>query len=118
MDLLADSAGLADAGTLSDYENSTYRSRLMALVREFVGVSDDGRAVRRAAVRAGVEAARVRDEIADIINAVDRGSDPPALRVAGVRHAAEDRQHRPRRGEPRLPPAGLRGPGAGNRGTA
>ena len=70
VDLLADSAGLADAGTLSDYDNSTYRSRLMALVREFVGVSGDGRAVRRAAVRAGVEAARVRDEIADIINAV------------------------------------------------
>ena len=70
VDLLADSAGLADAGTLSDYDNSTYRSRLMGLVREFVGVSDNGRAVRRAAVRAGVEAARVRDEIADIINAV------------------------------------------------
>src|SRR4051812_44579546 len=33
VDLLADSAGLADAGTLSDYDNSTYRSRLMALVR-------------------------------------------------------------------------------------
>ena len=63
-------AGLADAGTLSDYESSTYRSRLMALVREFVGVSDYGRAVRRAAVRAGIEAARVSDKVADIINAV------------------------------------------------
>jgi Domain of unknown function (DUF4158)/Tn3 transposase DDE domain len=68
---LAREAGLADAiDTLVHYESSTYRSRLMALVRRFVGVTDFGRAARRVGVVAAIEAARVRENVADIINAV------------------------------------------------
>lgn len=68
---LAREAGFADAiDTLVHYESSTYRSRLMALVRLFVGVTDFGRAARRVGVVAAIEAARVRENVADIINAV------------------------------------------------
>ncbi|CAO3363360.1 Tn3 family transposase, partial [Azospirillum palustre] len=64
---IADLRGALD--TLPDYDSSTYRVRLTAAVREFVGVSNDGPTIRRTAVRASVVAARTRDEAADIINA-------------------------------------------------
>lgn len=68
---LAIGAGLTDAlETLCDYDASTYRVRLTAMVREFIGVSNDGQVVRRTAVRAGIAAARAWDEAADIVNAM------------------------------------------------
>ncbi|MEI8397184.1 MAG: Tn3 family transposase, partial [Rhodospirillaceae bacterium] len=67
---LAHNTGLAEAlEKLSDYDGSTYRIRLMALVRAFLGITDDGHTVRRTAVRISIETARVRNEVADIINA-------------------------------------------------
>lgn len=98
---LAHAAGLTGAlDALPDYDGSTYRVRLMALVRVFVGVTSDGHAVRRTAVRASVEAARARDEIADIINAaieelVRQRFELPAfgtlLKIAGTARAAVNR---------------------------
>ena len=54
---------------LAGYETSTYRSRLTALVRDFVGVAAFGRRAHHVAQVASVEAAHAREDIADIINA-------------------------------------------------
>lgn len=48
---------------------SSYRSRLMALVRDYVGVTAYGPPARKAATTAAIDAARSRDDLADIINA-------------------------------------------------
>ncbi len=47
---------------------SSYRTRLMALVREHVGVAAYGLAARKAATIAAIDAARGRDDLADIVN--------------------------------------------------
>ena len=54
---------------MSGYDDSSYRIRLMALVRGFVGVAGYDREARGMAARACIEAARTRDDLADIINA-------------------------------------------------
>ncbi|ALG74229.1 hypothetical protein VY88_17950 [Azospirillum thiophilum] len=58
------------AAVLADYQTSTYRSRLTSLVREYAGVAAFGRLARTVAQAAAAEAARMRDDVADIINAV------------------------------------------------
>ena len=63
-------AGLADnTGELAGYGDTTYRVRLAALVRGYVGVNGYDREARGIAVRACIEAARTRDDLADIVNA-------------------------------------------------
>ena len=59
----------AAAHEISGYDGTTYRVRLSALVRGFVGVAGYDRAARSLAVRACIEAARTRDDLADIVNA-------------------------------------------------
>ncbi len=69
-DHIAASAGLAGStGELAGYGDTTYRVRLAALVRGYVGVTGYDRDARGIAVRACVEAARTRDDLADIVNA-------------------------------------------------
>lgn len=58
------------ATVLADYQTSTYRSRLTGLVREYAGVAAFGRLARTVAQAAAAEAARMRDDVADIVNAV------------------------------------------------
>lgn len=48
---------------------SSYRSRLMTLVRDYVGVAAYGPPARKAATVAAIEASRGRDDLADIVNA-------------------------------------------------
>jgi len=63
-------AGLAgNTGELVGYGDTTYRVRLAALVRGYVGVTGYDRDARGIAARACVEAARTRDDLADIVNA-------------------------------------------------
>jgi Domain of unknown function (DUF4158) len=50
------------------YDASTARDRHMALVRAFIGVTAYGSAARKIMVEASLEAARTRDDLADIIN--------------------------------------------------
>jgi len=70
IDHIAASAGLAGStGELAGYGDTTYRVRLAALVRGYVGVTGYDRDARGIAVRACVEAARTRDDLADIVNA-------------------------------------------------
>jgi hypothetical protein len=67
---VAAAAGLAGAvPEIAGYDDTTYRVHLAALVRGFVGVSGYNRAARGIAVRACIEAARTRDDLADIVNA-------------------------------------------------
>jgi len=67
---IAASAGLAGStGELAGYGDTTYRVRLAALVRGYVGVTGNDHDARGMAVRACVEAARTRDDLADIVNA-------------------------------------------------
>jgi len=54
---------------IASYNDTTYRVRLAALVRDFVGVAGYDGEARSAIVRACIEAARTRDDLADIINA-------------------------------------------------
>ena len=62
--------GLTNPATvLADYQTSTYRSRLTGLVREYAGVAAFGRMARTVAQAAAAEAARMRDDVADIVNA-------------------------------------------------
>lgn len=69
-DHIASVAGLAgNTGELAGYGDSTYRVRLASLVRDFVGVADYDREARGIAARACIEAARTRDDLADIVNA-------------------------------------------------
>jgi hypothetical protein len=60
-------AGVADE--LAFYDSTSYRTRLMTLVRAFVGVAGYDRAARAVAVQASLAAARTRDDLADIVNA-------------------------------------------------
>ena len=55
---------------LADYQSSSYRSRLTGLVRDFVGVTAYGRRACDVARTAAAEAARLREDTADIVNAV------------------------------------------------
>src|SRR3954469_16364467 len=64
IDHIAAAAGLAsNTGELVGYGDTTYRVRLAALVRGYVGVTGYNREAR------GIEAARTRDDLADIVNA-------------------------------------------------
>jgi TnpA family transposase len=54
---------------LASYDSTTYRVRLMALVRGFVGVAGYDRSARAVAVQASLRAARTRDDLTDIVNA-------------------------------------------------
>ncbi len=66
----AASAGMANAiPELVGYDDTTYRVRLATLVRGYVGVSGYDREARGLAARACIEAARTRDDLADIVNA-------------------------------------------------
>ncbi|HET9107133.1 MAG TPA: Tn3 family transposase [Steroidobacteraceae bacterium] len=70
IDHIASVAGLAGhTGELAGYGDSTYRIRLASLVRGFVGVAGYDREARGIAARACIEAARTRDDLADIVNA-------------------------------------------------
>ena len=70
IDHIAAVAGLAsDADELAGYGDTTYRVRLAALVRDYVGVTGYDREARGIAARACIEAARTRDDLADIVNA-------------------------------------------------
>ena len=67
---VASAAGLAGgADELASYDGSSYRTRLMTLVRAFAGVASYDRAARAVAVQASLAAARTRDDLADIVNA-------------------------------------------------
>ena len=68
---IAAAAGLTSAlGELGAYDAaSSYRSRLMGLVREHVGVAAYGPPARKVATQAAIEASRGRDDLADIVNA-------------------------------------------------
>ncbi len=54
---------------VAGYGDSTYRVRLSALVRGYVGVTGYDREARGIAARGCIEAARTRDDLADIVNA-------------------------------------------------
>ena len=68
---VAAAAGLDNAVTEFDAYDaaSSYRSRLMALVRDYVGVAAYGPPARKAATVAAIEASRGRDDLSDIVNA-------------------------------------------------
>jgi len=51
------------------YDKASYRVRLLALVRGFMGVAGYDREARGMAAQACIEAARTRDDLADIVNA-------------------------------------------------
>src|SRR5512135_3386704 len=53
---------------VADYDDTTYRTRLMKLVREFAGVSGYDRTARGVAARASMSAARTREDLADLVN--------------------------------------------------
>jgi Domain of unknown function (DUF4158) len=70
IDHVAAAAGLPDAvPEIAGYDATSYRVRLSALVRGYVGVAGYDREARGVAVRACIEAARTRDDLADIVNA-------------------------------------------------
>jgi TnpA family transposase len=70
IDHVAAAAGLPDAvPEIAGYDATSYRVRLSALVRDYVGVAGYDRDARGVAVRACIEAARTRDDLADIVNA-------------------------------------------------
>ncbi len=54
---------------LAGYDDTTYRVRLATLVRSYAGVAAYDREARGMAARACIEAARTRDDLADIVNA-------------------------------------------------
>jgi len=67
---VAASAGLAGAAPeVAGYDDTSYRVRLLALVRGFMGVASYDREARGMAARACIKAARTRDDLADIVNA-------------------------------------------------
>lgn len=51
------------------YDGSRTRSRHLALVRSYLGVAAFDRKARKLAVRSAIESARVREDLADVINA-------------------------------------------------
>lgn len=59
-------AAVPDIGS---YDDTTYRVRLSTLVLGFVGVEGYDRQARSVAAQACIEAARTRDDLADIVNA-------------------------------------------------
>jgi TnpA family transposase len=66
---IAGAAEMADgAEEFAVYDGTTYRTRLMKLVREFAGVMAYDRTARSIAVRASMEASRTRDDVVDIVN--------------------------------------------------
>ena len=70
IDHIAATAGLAgNTGELAGYGDTTYRVRLSALVRSYVGVTGYDREARGIAAGACIKAARTRDDLADIVNA-------------------------------------------------
>jgi uncharacterized protein DUF4158 len=70
IDHIAAAAGLTgNTDELAGYGDTTYRVRLAALVRGYVGVVGYDREARGIAARACIEAARTRDDLADIFNA-------------------------------------------------
>ncbi len=111
---VAASAGLADAApTVAGYDGTSYRARLSAEVRGFLGVAAYDREARGIAARACVEAARTRDDLADIVNAgieelLRRRRELPAfgtlLRLARSARALVNRSYH-RRIAAALPPA-------------
>ena len=78
-------------------------SGLSALVRGYVGVAGYDREARGVAVRACIEAARTRDDLADIVNAGIEELFGTAAGAARLRHASQARAQCPRPGQPRLP---------------
>ena len=67
---VAASAGLAGAASeIAGYDDTSYRTRLLALVRGFIGVAGYDLEARGMAARACIEAARTRDDLEDIVNA-------------------------------------------------
>ncbi len=68
---IAAATGLGDAVAEFDAYGtaSSYRSRLMTLVRDYVGVAAYGPPARKAATVAAIEVSRGRDDLADIVNA-------------------------------------------------
>ena len=105
IDHIAATAELAgNTGELAGYGDTTYRVRLAALVRGYVGVIGYDREARGIAARACIEAARTRDDLAGIINAGIEELLRPASRAAGLWRVAQAGPHRPRACEPRLPP--------------
>jgi hypothetical protein len=67
---VAATAGLAEfVDDLAGFDGTSYRRRLMGLVRGFLGVASYDRAAHGLVARASIEAARTRDDLADIINA-------------------------------------------------
>ena len=65
---IAAAAGLTDAVGELEYDDTTYRTRLMALVRGFLNVSGYDSSAPGIVVRASIEAARTRDDLADIVS--------------------------------------------------
>jgi TnpA family transposase len=61
-------AGYQDIPDLTGYDNRTVRSQQMELVRSWLGVTAHDRTARHAMVKACVDASRVREDLADIIN--------------------------------------------------
>jgi len=91
---VAASTGLADAiPEVAGYDDTTYRVRFAMLVRSYAGVAGYGREARGMAGRACIEAARTRDDLADIVNAGMRSccaaaaNCPPSARCSNS-HAA------------------------------
>lgn len=68
---VATAAGVPTAvvAGLGKYDGSTYRMRLMGLVRGFLSVCAYDATAHRLAVAASLEAARTREDLADIVNA-------------------------------------------------
>ena len=67
---IAATAGLPRGkGELASYDETSYCVRLAALVRGYVGVAGHDGGARAIAVRACMEAARTRDDLAAIVNA-------------------------------------------------
>jgi hypothetical protein len=66
---VAQAAGYdAVPGGLDEYDQTTLRVRHMALIRSWTGVSAFDKQARKIVVKASVEASRVREDLADIIN--------------------------------------------------
>jgi Domain of unknown function (DUF4158) len=66
---IAEAAKLAGVmAGVADYDDTTYRTRLMQLVRNFAGVSGYDRTARGIAARATMAAARTRDDLPDLVN--------------------------------------------------
>ena len=111
---VAAAAGLTGtAAEIAGYDGTSYRVRLAALVRGYVGVAGYDREARGLAARACIEAARTRDDLADIVNAgieelLRRRRELPAfgtlLRLARTARALANRGYH-RRIAAGLPPA-------------